>query len=132
MASQGEWVYTAQYGWTWVPYGSTTMTVSQEPYVYLYAPSFGWRWFVSPWGVGPFHYGAWGWGPAWGPRYWPHGWAGGRYAPYVQRGAVHFAPRAYAPRTYGAVRAYGGGAHVAGAARVGGFRGFHAGGGHHR
>src|ERR1019366_1129904 len=24
MASQGEWVYTAQYGWAWVPYGSTT------------------------------------------------------------------------------------------------------------
>jgi uncharacterized membrane protein YgcG len=142
MASQGEWVYTAQYWWTWVPYGSTTTTVSAEPYVYLYAPSFGWRWFVSPWGVGPFHYGAWGWGPAWGPRYWPHGWAGGHYAPYVGRGAVHFAPRAYAPRAYGAVRVYGGGAHVAGAARVvggfhggGGFRGgggFHGGGGHHR
>src|SRR6202044_1548293 len=68
MASQGEWVYTAQYGWTWVPYGSTTTTVGGQPYVYLYAPSFGWRWLASPWGVGPFHYGAWGWGRAWGPR----------------------------------------------------------------
>ena len=140
IASQGEWVYTSQYGWTWVPYGSTTTTVGAEPYVYLYAPSFGWRWFVSPWGVGPFHYGAWGWGSAWGPRYWPHGWTGGHYAPYVRGGAVHFAPRAYAPRAYGAVHVYPGGAHVGGAARVGSVRGyggfhgggFHGGGGHHR
>src|ERR1019366_3637995 len=96
-ASQGEGVYTAQYGWAWVPYGSTTTTLREEPYAYLYTPSFGWRWVVSPWGA----------------RCWPHGWAGGHYAPFVRGGAVHFAPRAYAPRFGGAIRVaprfYGGG-----------------------
>jgi uncharacterized membrane protein YgcG len=134
MTSQGEWVYTAQYGWTWVPYGSTTTAVGDEPYAYLYTPSFGWRWFVSPWGIGPFHYGAWGWGPSWGPRYWPHGWAGGHYAPYVHGGVVHFAPRAYAPRFGGAVRVapryYGGAAHFGGPRMPGG-PGFHGGGSVH-
>ena len=134
MASQGEWVYTAQYGWTWVPYGSTTTTVSEEPYVYLYAPSFGWR--------GSYRLGARalplrsvGVGTSVGTPLLAARLGRGTHAPYVRRGAVHFAPRAYAPRAYGAVRVYGGGAHVAGAARVGGFHGFggfHGGGGHHR
>ena len=69
----------------WVPYGSTTTAVDGEPYVYLYAPAYGWTWFVSPWGVGPYRYGVWGWGPHWGSRwawggYWRshYGRAGGR------------------------------------------------------
>jgi len=93
-ASQGEWVYTAANGWIWVPRGSTTTTVGVEPYAYLYVPSHGWGWVVSPWGVGSFHYGPWGWGPRWGVRYAPPGWGG---------------IRGYAGRGYfGAGRGYGG------------------------
>jgi len=134
MAVQGEWVYTDQYGWTWVPYGSSALTVGVQPYVYLFAPSFGWRWFVSPWGVGPFHYGGWGWGPRWGPRYAPpRGLAGfhyapgpgarGVYAPHSYAGAVHGGPPIHAG---GAAHGFGGG-HVGGAMHGGG-----GGGGHHR
>ena len=125
MAAQGEWVYTAQDGWLWVPYGSSTTSVGVAPYVYLFAPSYGWRWFVSPWGLGPFHYGAWGWGPRWG-----YG-----YAPPRGLGGFHYSPRVgghggYMPHAYGGsagvhVAAPG---HVGGAAR--GFGGGHVGGGH--
>ena len=93
-APQGEWVYTAQSGWIWVPRGSTTTTVGVEPYAYLYMPSYGWGWYVSPWGLGPFHYGPWGWGPRWGMRYAPPGWGG-----------IHgYGGRGY----FGAGRGYGG------------------------
>jgi len=123
MASQGEWVYTAQYGWTWVPYGSTATAVGVQPYVYLYAPAYGWRWFVSPWGIGPFHYGSWGWGPRWGYRYSPRGWIGGAHGvPRPGFGGAHYgvAHGVGVGRAGGAVH-FGGGAHVGG-----------GGGGHHR
>jgi hypothetical protein len=29
------------------------------PYTYLYTPAYGWTWYVSPWGWGPYHYGLW-------------------------------------------------------------------------
>jgi hypothetical protein len=135
MAAQGEWVYTTQYGWTWVPNGSTAMSVGVQPYVYLFAPAYGWRWFVSPWGVGPFYYGAWGWGPRWGPRYAPpRGLGGFHYAPGPGARGV-YAPRAYGGAVHGATPMHVGGG--GGAAR--GFAGSHAGaahfgggGGHHR
>jgi hypothetical protein len=134
MAAQGEWVYTAQDGWMWVPYGSTTTNVGVEPYVYLFSPSYGWRWLVSPWGLGPFHYGAWGWGPRWGNDYAPpRGLGAFQYAPHVWgRGA--YTPRAYGGGVRAALPARVGGAHYAGS---GGFAGGHAGGahsggGHHR
>ncbi|HXN33691.1 MAG TPA: hypothetical protein VN894_17600, partial [Polyangiaceae bacterium] len=129
MAARGEWVYTAQYGWIWVPYGSAAMTVGADPYVYLFAPSYGWRWFVSPWGLGPFRYGAWGWGPRWGPR----------YAPPRGLGAFHYAPGVgnrgvYAPRPYGgavhSAPTHVGAAHPFGGGRAGGAHS--GGGGHHR
>ena len=125
-AATGEWVYTAQYGWIWVPYGSTTTVVGAEPYVYLYAPAVGWTWFVSPWGPGPFRYGSWGWGPRWGSRYAPQGWVGAHHhGGWESRGVVR-----YAPRPFHAVPAERwGGAHFGGAR---GFGGGHAGGGHHR
>ncbi len=50
-------------GGFWVPAGSVASEVASEtdtePYVYLYAPSFGWSWFISPWGGGPFFVGPW-------------------------------------------------------------------------
>jgi hypothetical protein len=65
--AQGQWVYTDQYGWIWVPAGAEATTVNAQPYVYLYAPTYGWTWFVSPWGFGPYRAGPWiHAGPRWG------------------------------------------------------------------
>jgi len=68
----GQWVYTDQYGWVWMPYeeayGSTPPSGSGEPSMYLYAPSSGWAWLAAPW--------VWGWGP------WPY---------FGSRGPWHFA-----------------------------------------
>jgi hypothetical protein len=57
--TDGQWVYTDADGWIWVPAGSTASDVNAEPYAYLYAPSIGWSWFLSPWGEGPFFVGSW-------------------------------------------------------------------------
>src|SRR5713101_5630998 len=75
-AGTGQWVFTNQYGWVWLPYGAQyTYEPTVEgayPYSYVYYPTYGWTWAVSPW--------VWGWGPSpyfgyWGPRYfgWYHG-----------------------------------------------------------
>ena len=58
-AAQGQWVDTDRYGWVWVPAGGEATTVSAQPYAYLYAPTYGWTWVVSPWGFGPFRPGPW-------------------------------------------------------------------------
>jgi hypothetical protein len=69
----GHWVYSNAYGWLWVPDGSSSVEVEGEPYVYLYTPSFGWTWYVSPWGWGPFFYGPWVYHP-WHARGWGGPW----------------------------------------------------------
>jgi hypothetical protein len=74
----GQWVYLADRGWVWVPTGASTVDTDGVPYVYLYTPSHGWTWYVSPWGWGPYHYGPWyrhPWHPVGGHGYWvarPH------------------------------------------------------------
>ncbi|HZL20947.1 MAG TPA: hypothetical protein VFG23_24650, partial [Polyangia bacterium] len=49
----GQWVYTEQYGWVWMPYGNQYTyegTASgSEPYEYLYEQSYGWTWLAAPW-----------------------------------------------------------------------------------
>lgn len=129
----GQWVYTSQYGWVWMPYGQNYTYVTPDEsnvYVYLYYPTFGWRWVFAPWvlGVGP--------SPYWGlsgvtpfywhahPYYWrahPYAWRARPYAwqahPYYGRGPVEHGPMA--PPGHGG---YGGGGH-------GGYGG-HEGGGH--
>ena len=44
-SSEGQWVYTTQYGWVWIPYGSQyTYEPSFEgayPYAYIYYPAYG-------------------------------------------------------------------------------------------
>jgi hypothetical protein len=102
-APAGQWVYTTQYGWLWIPYGQQYTFVPGDPRVfpdqYVYYPVYGWRWVVAPWvyGYGPAPYwgapgvrffawyshpwfkvgGYWGWGGyrGWG-RY--QGWVGPR------------------------------------------------------
>jgi hypothetical protein len=69
----GQWVYTADHEWIWVPAGASTVEMEGTPYVYLYTPSFGWTWYVSPWGWGRYHYGLWvrhPWHPAGWHGYW--------------------------------------------------------------
>jgi len=94
----GQWVYTSQYGWVWMPYGDAYTSVPPdgwgEPYEYAYVPVYGWEWVVAPWiwgwgpwpffgGVGPIYFGWYGHG------WWRHpdhfhfggnqGWRGGRF-----------------------------------------------------
>jgi|GEM_PF-240963 len=76
-APAGQWVYTAQYGWLWMPYGNGYTYLPPSggtPDMYAYYPSVGWCWLVAPW--------VWGWGPmpywgAYGP--WGYGWYGYGY-----------------------------------------------------
>jgi hypothetical protein len=85
-ASTGQWVYTNQYGWVFMPYGNNytyVPTNGDVPDMYVYYPSVGWTWVVAPW--------VWGWGAmpyfgAYGPgRY---GWYGYGYGTwYGYRGA---------------------------------------------
>ncbi len=81
--AQGQWVNTAEYGWVWVPAGSSSYAIGNAPYAYLYTPAYGWTWYASPWGWGPFAMGVWVRHPwPYGFRAWVHGpggwgWYGG-------------------------------------------------------
>jgi hypothetical protein len=86
-APRGHWTYTAEYGWLWIPDGSTTVAVDDVPYVYLYTPAYGWTWYVSPWGWGPYYVGNWVLHP-WRPHVW-RGWVA---APHV---VVRLGPRGW-------------------------------------
>jgi hypothetical protein len=84
-APSGQWVYTNQYGWVWMPYGEsyTYVTANEVAYTYAYYPRFGWRWISSPWVVG---YGP---SPFWGRLGPVHfAWYGHpRFHGYASRGA---------------------------------------------
>ena len=124
-AGEGQWVYTSEYGWIWMPYGGQYTyegTASDaSPYSYVYYPSYGWMWLAAPW--------IWGWGgyPYFGPRG-PggFGWYRGLYRAGYGWGGYRGGYRG----GYGvgggsrAGNGFGGGARGAGAYRaVGGFRG---------
>ena len=54
----GQWVYTAQFGWVWMPFGPQFVHVptgGAPPQMFVFYPAFGWRWVVAPWvwGLGP-------------------------------------------------------------------------------
>jgi hypothetical protein len=69
----GQWVYLSGQGWVWVPSGAAPLETDGVPYVYLYTPAYGWTWYVSPWGWGPYRYGLWvrhPWHPAGLHGYW--------------------------------------------------------------
>jgi hypothetical protein len=57
-SGSGQWVYTSQYGWIWMPYGNQYTYEGTpndaNPYSYAYYPSYGWMWLAAPW--------VWGWG----------------------------------------------------------------------
>jgi hypothetical protein len=53
----GQWVYTAQYGWIYMPYGDQYIySYAASPYAYVYYPTLGWQWLTAPWiiGSGPY------------------------------------------------------------------------------
>jgi hypothetical protein len=86
-ADSGQWVYTDQDGWVWMPYGDdyvyTPEGDSGQPYAYVYGPALGWCWIAAPW--------VWGLGPV--PYFGPRG--GGRFHWYHSvgwhtRGSGHF------------------------------------------
>ncbi len=57
----GQWVYTTQYGWVWLPYAQNYTYVNpaaDTAYMYVYYPAYGWSWVASPWvlGIGPVPY----------------------------------------------------------------------------
>jgi len=89
----GQWVNTEGSGWIWVPGGATTYGVEGVPYVYLYTPAYGWTWYASPWGPGPYVYGAWVSHPwPFGFRAWSYGPGGwGWRAGSFRGGAAHVA-----------------------------------------
>lgn len=55
----GEWVFTQQYGWLWMPYGAPYTWVPPggrgEPVAYVFLGTSGWTWVSAPW--------VWGYGP---------------------------------------------------------------------
>jgi uncharacterized membrane protein YgcG len=120
----GQWVWSEEYGWIWVPNGATTYAVGGDPYVYIYTPVYGWTWYASPWGWGPYYYGVWAHRP-WGWRYAPHvwygrGWMAPRFGAYYH-GRVGGHWGGYR----GGYGGYHGGFHGGGGFRGGG--GFHGG-----
>jgi hypothetical protein len=112
----GQWVYTVQYGWIYMPYGDQYFhTRTAGPYAYVYYPTFGWQWLAAPWivGTGPYPYFgahgpfAYGWyrglhraGHPWGSYYARrHGrpWVSPRAAVHARAGNGVRGPAARAP-----------------------------------
>lgn len=138
----GQWVYTSQYGWVWMPYAQNYTYVTPDEsnvYTFLYYPTFGWRWVYAPWvlGVGPW--------PYWGfhgvipfywhahPYYWrarPYAWGAHPYAwgghPYYGRGPAehgHMGPPEHGGPHYSGHGGYGGGGYGGGGYGGGGHGG---------
>jgi len=109
-APPGQWVFTSQYGWLWMPYDRQYTYVAPDSSVanmYVYYPAFGWRWVPAPWVLGfgsmpywgRFGYARFAWYAhpwfgvgvryrGWGPRF--HGHVG-RYYP----GRVYHGPHGH-------------------------------------
>ena len=111
--AQGQWVYTQQYGWVWMPYGSQyTYAPTQAgvyPSEYVYYPSYGWTWIAAPWVFG------WGVSPyfgAYGPSHfgWYHHWVGVGHGYHPGYGGYGYHPgyRGYGGYGYRPAPPYGG------------------------
>jgi|SRR5580658_9139129 hypothetical protein len=123
---QGEWVNPGDGAPVWVPAGATAYTYGAQPYVYLYTPIYGWAWYHSPWGWGPYSRGP------WLSAHWGHG---GRVGPGVRWAAPHAAfGHSAGVRAGAAFHGYYGGGFHGGGFHGGGLPGggFHGGGFHGR
>jgi hypothetical protein len=60
--ASGQWVYTSEYGWIWMPFGNNCTYVPSDggwPCMYVYYPVYSnWCWVTAPWlwGCGPTPY----------------------------------------------------------------------------
>jgi hypothetical protein len=91
----GQWVFTSQYGWVFMPYEQayTYVPAYGDPFMFVFYPTYGWRWLRAPWvfGVGPR--------PYWGSRgYVRFAWHAHPW--FVRRGVVMRAPPARGGRVY--------------------------------
>ncbi len=139
--STGQWTYTAQYGWVWMPYGAQyTYEPSIEggnPYAYVYYPVYGWTWVIAPWvwgwGSVPFygHFGPWRFAWYRGPTFRHPGWGYGiRRGWGVPAHGIYRGGYGYRPGYGGHVgTGYRGGFHPGTGVHVGG--GYRGGGGYH-
>jgi hypothetical protein len=103
----GQWVYTNQYGWVWMPYGQQYVDEgtygASSPYQYVYCVGVGWSWVAAPW--------LWGWGAypyfgVWGPSHFA--WYRGLYRAGYGWGRYRGGGRSYAGG-YRSTRPLGGG-----------------------
>ena len=84
----GQWVFTGEYGWVYMPYGDQYVCQSavdeSQAYAFVYLPTRGWGWLTAPWIVGwgayPFFgaYGPWNFGWYVGLAQGGNGWHGNR------------------------------------------------------
>jgi hypothetical protein len=105
----GQWTFTQQYGWLWMPYDQRYTNVVDDAalaYEYVWYPTFGWTWVVAPWVLG------FGVTPYWGA----HG--PGAFAwyahPWFRVGTAHLRPSWGAgagPRGSFGRHGFGGGGH---------------------
>ncbi|HET7826010.1 MAG TPA: hypothetical protein VFK90_11785, partial [Anaeromyxobacter sp.] len=112
-SAAGQWIYTQQYGWIWMPYGDAyTYSPSNgygEPVAYVYYPAHScWAWVAAPWvwGIGPWpffgvfgpaHFGWYGHGWWRYPSHWHYApfrgtYAGFRPSPFRGGGFARPAP----------------------------------------
>jgi hypothetical protein len=66
LSQNGEWIYTASYGYVWRPYSSATSRYADwSPYRYghwRWVSPYGWTWINDePWGWATYHHGRWVW-----------------------------------------------------------------------
>ncbi len=127
-SSGGQWMYTGQYGWLYMPYGSaytSPIYAGSIPNQYAYYPGYGWRWLSAPWVVG------WGAHPYFGRWGYSHfGWyRPSYYGRYGFRGyGVHSVYGGYRGGVYGGYRGGYGGYHGAVyGARPGGYGAYRGG-----
>jgi hypothetical protein len=69
VAPAGQWVFTSQYGWVWMPHGNSFTFLPSNgapPNMFVFYPAVGWSWVVAPW--------VWGWGTM--PWFGFAGWGG--------------------------------------------------------
>jgi hypothetical protein len=128
----GQWVYTGQYGWVWMPYGQQYVDEgtygAESPYQYVYCVGLGWSWVAAPW--------LWGWGAypyfgVWGPHHfgwyrglYRSGYGWGHYRGGPPRGGGFYAGGSHATRPIGG--GYASGARTYGGTRMQGGRTFGA------
>ena len=98
----GQFLYAADYGYVWQPYGFANIMSTWNPYsngAWLYYPGAGYAWTSAyPWGWLPYHYGAWTFANGTGWVWVPGRYVGSWYSTgYIAIPAVVKAPEGWKP-----------------------------------